>query len=404
MPRLQPWLAKGRAVLGIAHGRRAFGGPPQASVGLTNRCNIRCVHCYYYSPLLDTPSLREVRRARQQGREPPPPATLKAQQQADADPARVTRLVEELLAMGTRRFQWGGNGEPFLYPSLFSLIERVKRKNAFCFANTNGTLLTRSGIDELVRLGMDELRVTVMGGSRDVYDACHPGIRADTFARLTDSLLYLTDGRRGRGQRRPRLVTACIVVKQNCTHLMEFAEYSARVGADSVWYRPVDDVGDRGLAQLAPDSAAAAAARGQLAEVRLFLDARGIRHNVPGFLAAFERRLDTSALYRVIPCYYGWLATLIDVDGSVYPCCRCYEPMGNAFDSGMGAIWNSERYQAFREIAGARSRGDTPVPACACRTCVHHVANARVYRALHPLAARFGRLARIERTPSEGNE
>ena len=44
---LRQWLPHVRAVMGIVHGSRAFGGPIQTNLRLTNRCNIRCIHCYY---------------------------------------------------------------------------------------------------------------------------------------------------------------------------------------------------------------------------------------------------------------------------------------------------------------------------------------------------------------------
>ena len=46
-------VSQARVVAGILHGGRAFGGPFQASFSLSNRCNLRCIHCYFYSPALE---------------------------------------------------------------------------------------------------------------------------------------------------------------------------------------------------------------------------------------------------------------------------------------------------------------------------------------------------------------
>jgi len=53
-------LSRLRALLGIAHGSRALGPPLQVSLNLTNRCNVRCVHCYYYSPHAVRPNLPDI--------------------------------------------------------------------------------------------------------------------------------------------------------------------------------------------------------------------------------------------------------------------------------------------------------------------------------------------------------
>ena len=56
-------LSQAKAVIGITHGSRAFGGPVQVDLNLTNRCNVRCVHCFLYSPHIDRPNMPELRRA-----------------------------------------------------------------------------------------------------------------------------------------------------------------------------------------------------------------------------------------------------------------------------------------------------------------------------------------------------
>ena len=91
-----------RAVAGIMHGSRAFGGPVQANLLLTNRCNIRCIHCYYNSPYLEVPSYAPVRKAKRTGQELPSSNEMKSIMKSEADPARLRKVVEELLRLGTR--------------------------------------------------------------------------------------------------------------------------------------------------------------------------------------------------------------------------------------------------------------------------------------------------------------
>jgi MoaA/NifB/PqqE/SkfB family radical SAM enzyme len=122
---LRQQFSRARAVLGILHGSRAFGGPIQANLGLTNRCNIRCIHCYYYSPFHDTPSLTRLRKAGRMGDNPPDKKEMKSLLRVEADSERVKTLISQLLRMGTRIFQLGGNGEPFFYKNVMEII--IKR-------------------------------------------------------------------------------------------------------------------------------------------------------------------------------------------------------------------------------------------------------------------------------------
>jgi radical SAM protein with 4Fe4S-binding SPASM domain len=126
----------------------------------------------------------------------------------------------------------------------------------------------------------------------------------------------------------------------------------------------------------------------QLIDVKAYLESRRMDNNIGYFLKVFTEKLDTKALYSVIPCYYGWLAVMIDVGGQVYPCCRCYEPLGNVYDNKFYEIWNGETYRRFREEAVGINIRKTAVRGCDCYNCVHHTANLRVYKALHPVKGR----------------
>jgi MoaA/NifB/PqqE/SkfB family radical SAM enzyme len=373
-----------KAAAGILHGRRTFGGPLHAVLSLTGRCNIRCIHCYFYSELAELPNVLEVRHARMHDGPLPDRERIRRLQRQDWDGEAIRSITDELVRMGTRTFMLTG-GEPFLHPHLLSAVARVKSANKHCLIYTNGTLIDRPTADELIGLGCDELRISVLAGTEDTYAEVHPGIPAGTFGRLKEILAYMAERKAALGKTTPFITIVFIVFSGNCGDILPFARLADAVGADQAVFRPVDDVGDAGLARVVPSLEEAALARAQLAEAAPYLDRRGIRHNIPLFLSVFNRRIDTSALYRAIPCYFGWVWTRVNSDGLVYPCCRCYKPMGNAFEKPLREIWNGIPYRRFRERA-IRLNRDGPRPeSCNCDTCSHFTGNLRVYRAFHPL-------------------
>ena len=79
------------------------------------------------------------------------------------------------------------------------------------------------------------------------------------------------------------------------------------------------------------------------------------------------------------------------VGGLAYPCHRCYEPIGNAYEQKFGDIWRGAAYRRFRREARAINRRGTPVAGCACDSCCHYMMNLRVYQSLHPLKSRSAR-------------
>lgn len=397
-------IQNARAALGILHGRRQFGGPVMGSISLTTRCNIRCIHCYYHSPLARTPNFPLVRTARLYGRDLPSGEDMRQYEGIDADPASVRKLIDRLLSMGTRRFQLSSFGEPLLYPEFLDCAERIRHSGSSCLTNTNGTLLTRHVIDRLVDCGFNELRVTTMAGTADGYVRTHPGSSPGTFAKLRESLLYLAERKAARRRKNPRLNLVCIVVGPNAGELRAFSDLARELRADRVTFRPFNDVRDPGLATLLPNREETDLLTADLKEIRRDLDARGIPNNVGNFLMTFSRRLDTRALYRAIPCYQGWVSAYINPLGEVTACCGCSSPLGNIHDEDFAAIWKSPAYADFRRQALSLPRGGRYPDGCDCAHCVHHTLNLNVFRALHPLQGRSQRIGTIAPIPGAEGE
>lgn len=145
---------------------------------------------------------------------------LKLSQTLDADSDQTRVLIDELIRMGTSRFLFSGNGEPLLHKSAIEFMGRVKHVGCNCVVNTNGMLLDRAAIDELMKMGFDELRITVMAGTREMYSKMHPGSKETAFDDLRESLLYLADRKYALGVKRPKVSLIFVVVapekKEGC--------------------------------------------------------------------------------------------------------------------------------------------------------------------------------------------
>jgi radical SAM protein with 4Fe4S-binding SPASM domain len=296
--------------------------------------------------------------------------------------------------MGTGAFEFTG-GEPFLHKNALEFMGRAKHAGCTCMVNSNGTLLDTMTIDELIKIGFDELRITTMAGTQEMYRHTHPGAKAESFDSLKNNLLYLEDCKAALGAKKPKLSLAFIIISQNCEGIFDFAEFATVVKADRVLFRPVDDFDDPGLQKVVPSFEQAALARDQLLEVKAYFDSKGMACNIDLLLKVFGQQFDTRGLYGVIPCYYGWLWVLIDSDGTVYPCCRCYEPLGNVHTKDFSEIWNGNAYRQFRQEAIKINRRRSPVTGCNCNSCSHFDGNLRVFKTLHPIKGRSAKLATV---------
>ena len=384
MLKLRYLLSQCRSIMGIIHGGKTYGGPLQANLSLTNKCNINCIHCYYHSPLVEIPAMRPVRRARINGTVLPDEQSIMALQKIDCDSEGMEKLLDELVSMGTVRFHFSGGGEPFMHSDAVSFIGRIKHAGCACDVNTNALLITSEIVDSLIRYKLDALKITVMAGTRDLYGHLNRGRTGNEFDLLKNNLMCLREKKASKGTSKPKVTLVCIVTSYNYRDTLNLAKFAADVGADSVHYRPIDAAGDSGLAQLIPSKEQVVVAKEQLVESKMFLESKDIEHNIENFFMVFDRKLDTKAFYDNAPCYYGWLSVSIDADGLLFFCCRGYEPMGNVFDDGFKNLWKGRKYIMKRKEGLSINRTKKRVSNCDCYSCIHYAANYKVFRLLHP--------------------
>jgi MoaA/NifB/PqqE/SkfB family radical SAM enzyme len=337
----------------------------------------------------------ELRHAKNKNQPLPSKEYLKDLQGLDADSNGTFALLDELIEMGTRNIHFTGHGEPLLHKNAVDFMGRAKHVGARCSIDTNGTLLDRSIIDELIKIGYDELKITTMAGTAKIYLKTHPGVSEKTFGALKENLLYLKERKAALKVKKPHLTLVTIVTSYNYNDLKNFAEFACFIGADKVLFRPMDDIEDPCLGKMVPTTDQVVEIMNQLDVSKLYLESQGVTHNIDIFQKVFLRQLDTMELYKIIPCYYGWLAAFTDVKGMVYPCCRCYEPLGDARENSFKEIWYGRSYQKFRKKGLQINKNKKPVQRCDCYSCVHYTANLRVYKALHPLHGLSGQFKHL---------
>jgi len=125
---------------------------------VTNRCNLRCLHCY----------ARSDARARQEFSTP------------DA-----LRIIDEFASLGGAQLFITG-GEPLLHRGIDQIVLHAKKRHLFVYLSTNGYLLTRESARRLAGLGVAAANVSVDGSNAETHDAFRG--RRGAFARATRAL------------------------------------------------------------------------------------------------------------------------------------------------------------------------------------------------------------------------
>ncbi|MBN1660644.1 MAG: radical SAM protein [Anaerolineae bacterium] len=120
--------------------------PLYGTIGLTDRCNLNCVHCFVHDPARD--------------------ASLKSQ---ELTTRQWFGILDQLADAGCLRLLWTG-GEPLLRPDFCDLHRYAKRKGLLTVLFTNATLLTPDMVAFLQEWRPWWIEVTLYGMTAPTYE------------------------------------------------------------------------------------------------------------------------------------------------------------------------------------------------------------------------------------------
>lgn len=340
-------------IVGVQHGSQAFVGPDYVTIDITNRCNLDCIACWTFSPLLE-----EKLASREW-------------QQQELPWEVLQDLVEDLSRLGTREIRLTGGGEPFMHKRCMDLIEAIKARGMTCAVTTNFTLSPPSQIDRLAGL-LDTLTLSLWAGSREGYESSHPNRTAKTFDTIKERLLYLKSLEAGA----PRVVTANVIGTYNYLDVGNMIDFAEEVGAAEVYFTLVDPIAGKTDRLLLSSEQRELVGR-QITEKLEDLEARGSSLVLDG-AETFFRRLDNpdgnkgrydSNRVDELPCYVGWMFVRISANGEVAPCCRgVSKPSGNILNERFIDIWNGQAQKTFRRMGLTESKKHLYFAAIDCFT------------------------------------
>jgi len=310
-----------KVALGIL-ARRPLTGPVTVSVDLTRKCTMGCVMCWYWSPLIkEKPSC--------------------AWSEEHLEYPLFLRLLEDLRKLQVKNIIFGGQGDPFLHPDIMRIIAATKKAGIGVSLITSGNYFSAESLKGLVELGVDELDVSLHAATPEVYGRMHPSLKPGVFGKIKADLIRLKE-LKAAGSCRPYLRLIDAVCGLNYKDAALMPELAAEVGASHIGYKRMDVIPETRSLLMTPEQvreldgllAAAesrAAALGVTTSLGFFR-----RYIVPGLTTGEY----TTGYYSEVPCYVGWLSSRVLSDGSVVPCCGCYNPpLGNIRRSSFAEIW-----------------------------------------------------------------
>ena len=318
--------------------------PRELYLESTNRCNERCDQC----PRTHL------------GREPDKDLTF----------AEVRAITDQLPAL--ERVVLHGLGEPLMNPELPRIVAHLRQRGAHVLFNTNALLLNERRARDLMEADLNELRVSLDGATPGTYARVH-GVNEMALPHIAANLTRFTALQRTLGAERPAVSLWFTAMRENIAELPQLVEFADATGVREVYVQRFIYFG-KGLAQ--QDQALYARSHERELDIMRTAGERcralGIRFRATGaatpaeYLARGARPQEPRAW---AGCHRPYALAYITAHGNVFSCCFApFHPgraserlLGNVFAQPFAAIWNGDRYRAFR----AAFESDTPWDQCA---------------------------------------
>src|SRR3989338_2827339 len=169
---------------------------------VTNRCNYNCIMC---------------------------PREKMSRPQGILDMTLYKRVLDEAVSFGATCVSLENYGEPFMDPFMAERIRYAKAKGLSVFSITNSSLLDEAKAEEIILAGLDKLRISMYGLTKEVYEKIHKG---GDFDKVLNNVNGLFRKRRALGKRNPRIEMYFLVFRENKHQIEMFRERWGSIADD----------------------------------------------------------------------------------------------------------------------------------------------------------------------------
>jgi len=352
----------------LLRGDRPPFGFRRVNIGVSDRCNHRCIMCSEHSPY-----------CADGGRRMAAEGVLAESDFGLMEAEMYHALIRDLADMGAREVELCGAGEPMTHPSFLDFVRAAKAAGFWMRVVTNAGLLNEEKARELAALGVEEVHVSVNAGTAETYAKVH-GTSPATFSRVLAAIRALADAHRELGKTDCRVETSFVVQALNYREPMQWVRAVAEAGSSVITFAALGAAPATAPVQLTPEQWEEA--KQNVSEAVAWAQARGLHVRGTFGALADSGSAYSADLYADMSCYIGHIYAIVMATGRIFPCCACTRVVGDLKQGGFAAAWRGETYRRFREQCLDLPNRLPGLESCSCMACPYGPWNVEFHRRL----------------------
>jgi radical SAM protein with 4Fe4S-binding SPASM domain len=235
-------------------------------------------------------------------------------------------------------------GEPFLNPVFFDMIESSVAKNIYTISSTNGHFLDRQNSEKTVKSGLDKLIISLDGADQKSYSEYRKG---GDFQTVVKGISELTEARKKLKSKTPFIELQFLVSRYNEHQIEDIKKLSTGLHCDKLTFKSL-----------------------QINDLTKCSDLLPLNQKYSRYLKNDDGTFRIKNKLKN-KCWRMWSSAVVTIEGNVVPCCFDKDAnytMGSVTEKSLKEIWNNDLYSNFRKkILSSRSETDI------CRNCTEGI-------------------------------
>ena len=253
------------------------------------------------------------------------------------------RILDKLDSLF--KLHLSGQGEPFINPEIFEMIDYANNRGVSVFFTSNGTLLTPSVIEKICNVEIGEIGISIDSVKKEEYEKIRRGAN---FEKVVNNVRNLVKELK-RNNKKTIVSIAAVLLKRNIDEIDDFVELACRVGVSKVGFQTIQEKNDY-LDKYDK----------RVKEQAVFSFDKSLNQKILGAKKRAKKKGVTLIFdeEKSEGCIWPWRSIYITWDGYVTPCCKILDYrkpyFGNILKDDFWSVWNGPLYQGFRRLLRER--------------------------------------------------
>lgn len=259
--------------------------------------------------------------------------------------AQIRKIMDEIHSLGTKNVTFTG-GEPFLRKDIFKIISYASKKGLNTTIVTNGTLINKSLIKQILKSGLNNIYFSI-DGTKSIHDKIRgkEGVFEKTISNMKN-LLEIKN-------RKLKVSVISVLMNQNLEDILDLIVLVKKMHVDSFVMQPIHPQESESAFSIVSEKNNLLIPKSKYNKIGITIDRLiELKKENPDFIENSVTYLELARRFLKnnklgFKCLAGFSFCGIDAKGNVYPCLY-QKPVGNLFDSSLKEIWKSGLYNKTR--------------------------------------------------------